>query len=291
MMPQPQLNRKSIRSLPVDRYGFFVDPSQGGIPSNLIRVINPQKQDIRLENARLEKWCHMLANWKEYTTKKQSKLKQRIRKGIPDAVRGEVWPLLLGSSELQSRKASLYQNLLHRGRSSLDETIGRDINRTFPKHVLFCDAAGEGQKSLFRVLHAYSLEDGEVGYCQGMGFISALALSYIPEDPTFYFLYTLLNNRKHNLRKLYLPGMGMVHQHVYQFWELMKIYCPKIVKHFDGENMHPTMFATQWFVTIFLYSFPFHFVARIWDAFLNEGWKIVFRVAIAIMKVNESKLS
>ena len=42
--------------------------------------------------------------------------------------------------------------------------------------------AGKGQDSLRRVLCAYSLYDEEVGYCQGLGFITAMFLTYMPEE-------------------------------------------------------------------------------------------------------------
>eukprot|EP00952_Eustigmatos_sp_NYUAD-ZCMA_P014122 55401-Eustigmatos_ZCMA.PRE.1 len=35
-----------------------------------------------------------------------------------------------------------------------------------------------GQSRLRRVLHAYSRIDPEVGYCQGMGFVTAMLLTY-----------------------------------------------------------------------------------------------------------------
>lgn len=39
-------------------------------------------------------------NWNHFCAKKHAKVKQRVRKGIPDAVRGLTWQLLAGSREL-----------------------------------------------------------------------------------------------------------------------------------------------------------------------------------------------
>ncbi len=47
--------------------------------------------------------------------------------------------------------------------------------------------------------------------------------------------------------------------------------------------------CSQWFITIFTYNFPFAAVVRIWDAFLLEGWKVVFRVALSLLKLHERK--
>lgn len=45
----------------------------------------------------------------------------------------------------------------------------------------------------------------------------------------------------------------------------------------------------QWFVTVFTNNFPFDTVVRIWDAFLNEGWKVTFRVALALLQLSHGE--
>ena len=47
------------------------------------------------------------------------------------------------------------------------------------------------------------------------------------------------------------------------------------------------MFGSKWFMTLFSYDFPFVSLVRIWDIFLFEGWKIVYRIALATLKLNE----
>lgn len=77
----------------------------------------------------------------------------------------------------------------------------RDISRTFPKHMLFREKLGFGyfvfktnncliivlktknsQKSLYRILRAYCTYNKKIGYCQGMGFITAFLLNYYDEE-------------------------------------------------------------------------------------------------------------
>lgn len=45
-------------------------------------------------NARIEKWRKMLPEIPRLLTKGDSKLKSRLRKGIPSGLRMLVWPLL-----------------------------------------------------------------------------------------------------------------------------------------------------------------------------------------------------
>ena len=50
------------------------------------------------------------------------------------------------------------------------------------------------------------------------------------------------------------------------------------------------MYATQWLLTQYTSSFRFDLVTKLWDCFLYEGWKITYRVMLAILKSNQSKL-
>jgi len=50
------------------------------------------------------------------------------------------------------------------------------------------------------------------------------------------------------------------------------------------------MYATQWLLTQYTSSFNFDLVLRIWDAFLGEGWKIIYRVMLALLSQSQAKL-
>ena len=43
-------------------------------------------------------------------------------------------------------------------------------------------------------------------------------------------------------------------------------------------------------MTLFSIYFPFDTVVRIWDIYLVEGRKTLFRIALAILKINEKEL-
>lgn len=171
-----------------------------------------------------------------------------------------------------------------------EETIARDIGRTFPRHYLFNERDSMGQCALMNVLKAYSLHDPEVGYCQGMGFLSAMFLSYMPEEQSFWHLVACLNHKRYDMADLYRPRMPKVPEVIFIFEGLMQTHMPQLAAHLENEGLHPTMYLTQWFITLFTYNFPFDFVTRVWDCFLYEGWKVIFRVSLALMKHSQSEL-
>lgn len=78
--------------------------------------------------------------------------------------------------------------------SQVVDEIGRDVNRTFPSHKQFQEG-GPGQEALRRVLQRYAILDPAIGYCQGMGFLTALLLQYLHEHDAFYALVSLMNVR------------------------------------------------------------------------------------------------
>lgn len=273
-------------SRPVDRFGFIKPES-----SNSPEALNRSKSafEFEREERRVRKWRKMIgaggSDWKHYVRRKPHVVKRRVRKGIPDCLRGLVWQLISGSRDLLLMNPGVYEQLVIYETSASELDIIRDISRTFPSHVFFQQRHGPGQRSLYNVLKAYSVYDRDVGYVQGMGFIAGLLLLYMSEEDAFWLLVALLKGAVHApMEGLYLSGLPLVQQYLFQFDNLVKEHLPKLGDHFAQETINPSMYASQWFITVFSYSFPFHLALRIWDVFLYEGVKVVFRVGLALLK-------
>merc|ERR1712154_320322 len=70
----------------------------------------------------------------------------------------------------------------------------------------------------------------------------------------------------------------------------MHKFMPKVHAHIASMDIVPALYASKWFITIFCYEFPFDAVFRIWDIYLHEGIKFIFRVSLALIKMNEDKI-
>eukprot|EP00164_Ancoracysta_twista_P007120 GFYU01010055.1.p1 GENE.GFYU01010055.1~~GFYU01010055.1.p1 ORF type:complete len:400 (+),score=74.13 GFYU01010055.1:145-1344(+) len=267
-----------------DRYGFLFESAE-------VEAEYEQERNhvIRKESHRLTKWLEMVhTDWDKYKRKNPVKVKRRIRKGIPDRLRGLVWQSISKSRDFVTQNPGLYQSLLLKETSAMEADIHRDISRTFPKHVFFRERDGMGQRSLFNVLRAYSIHDPVVGYCQGMGFITALLLLYMSEEDAFWMLVCLM--QRYNMTGLYKPGLPQLTLYLEVFGDLTRIYFPQLSMHFEANGITTDMFASQWFITVFTYNFPFATVIRVWDIYLNEGIKMVFRVGLGLLKLLQEDL-
>lgn len=121
-----------------------------------------------------------------------------------------------------------------------------------------------------------------------MGFIVALMLTYMDEESAFWMVHALMN--KYEMEGYYVKDFPELKRSFYKLLRLMKKHTPKVYELFKNKEIYPSMYASQWFITIFAVNFKFEILVRIFDVFLLEGEKIFYRIALAILKMNEDKL-
>ncbi|KAI8382426.1 rab-GTPase-TBC domain-containing protein [Blakeslea trispora] len=229
-------------------------------------------------------WANMIDD-PQCLNKNNRDLIQHIRLGIPPSVRGMVWQLLAKSRD--EALVERYMNLLKLD-SPYDKMIQRDLARTFPGHTYFKDTDGQGQEGLYNVVRAYSSYDNEVGYCQGLAFIVGPMLLNMSEEDAFCILIQLMN--QHGLRGHFTPEMDGLQLRLYQFDALVQEYLPHVARHLKQQGVNSTMYASQWFLTLFAYKFPFNLVFRIYDVIFAEGISVIFKFAIALLKRNQTTI-
>ncbi|XP_061534586.1 EVI5-like protein isoform X1 [Phycodurus eques] len=230
-------------------------------------------------------WGRIVNEWEEWRRKKDKLLKELIRKGIPHHFRAIVWQLLGNATDMPVKNQ--YSELLKMS-SPCEKLIRRDIARTYPEHEFFKGQDSLGQEVLFNVMKAYSLVDREVGYCQGSAFIVGLLLMQMPEEEAFCVFVRLM--QEYRLRELFKPSMAELGLCIYQFEYLLQEQLPELNVHFRSQSFHTSMYASSWFLTLFLTFLPLPVATRIFDIFMYEGLEIIFRVGMAILQYNQTDL-
>ncbi|ORZ09824.1 rab-GTPase-TBC domain-domain-containing protein [Absidia repens] len=228
-----------------------------------------------------EFWTSVVCDFDQ--VQKSKTLPSQVQKGVPPPLRGMVWQLLSNSKTLDEQ----YIDLL-RTSSPYDKMIQRDLARTFPDHTYFKDQGGVGQEGLYNVIRAYSVYDTEVGYCQGLAFIVGPLLLNMPDEEAFCVLIRLMSS--YGLRGHFTPNMEGLHLRLYQFDCLVADHLPHISRHFKRLDIDATMYASQWFMTLFAYKFPLELVFRIYDMMFAQGLEAVLKFALALLKRNETHL-
>uniref|UniRef100_A0A7S3ZD37 Rab-GAP TBC domain-containing protein n=2 Tax=Lotharella globosa TaxID=91324 RepID=A0A7S3ZD37_9EUKA len=230
------------------------------------------------------KWASMVGKWDKYKEKldQNNKVKKRVRLGIADSVRASIWPRLCNADVMLEKFPGLYQKLLTKKLKQKDEEqLHKDLHRTDPRNIIFYNK-GLGQESLYNVLKAYCLYDPKVGYCQGMGALAGLLLTYVPEETAFWMMVRLMSDRKYACAGLYSPGFPELFKHMAMHDKLLYRHDKKLYKCLQAKHVQTGIYAFRWYQGRF-YEFPKELFIRVMDIFLLEGRKIVFRVALYLL--------
>ncbi|XP_041646797.1 EVI5-like protein isoform X1 [Cheilinus undulatus] len=271
-----ETDSKSLRSM---------NGSRRNSGSSLVSSSSASSNLSHLEEDTWILWGRIVNEWEEVRKKKEKQLKDLVRKGVPHHFRAIVWQLLCNAQNMPIKDQ--YSELLKKT-SPCEKLIRRDIARTYPEHEFFKEKDSLGQEVLFNVMKAYSLVDREVGYCQGSAFIVGLLLMQMPEEEAFCVFVKLMQD--YRLRELFKPSMAELGLCMYQFECMIQEQLPDLHMHFQAQSFHTSMYASSWFLTIFLTSFPLPVATRIFDIFMCEGLEIVFRVGLAILQMNQTEL-
>ncbi|XP_020945873.1 ecotropic viral integration site 5 protein homolog isoform X7 [Sus scrofa] len=271
-----ETDSKSLRS---------VNGSRRNSGSSLVSSSSASSNLSHLEEDSWILWGRIVNEWEEVRKKKEKQVKELVRKGIPHHFRAIVWQLLCSAQSMPIKDQ--YSELL-KMTSPCEKLIRRDIARTYPEHNFFKEKDSLGQEVLFNVMKAYSLVDREVGYCQGSAFIVGLLLMQMPEEEAFCVFVKLMQD--YRLRELFKPSMAELGLCMYQFECMIQEHLPELFVHFQSQSFHTSMYASSWFLTIFLTTFPLPIATRIFDIFMSEGLEIVFRVGLALLQMNQAEL-
>uniref|UniRef100_A0A665UG25 TBC1 domain family member 10A-like n=1 Tax=Echeneis naucrates TaxID=173247 RepID=A0A665UG25_ECHNA len=241
-------------------------------------------EDIPIEvlRQREAKWLDMLNSWDKWMAKKHKKVKERCQKGIPPSLRGRAWLYLTGGKVKREQNKGRFQELDNQpGDPKWVDIIERDLHRQFPFHEMFAARGGHGQQDLFRVLKAYTLYRPEEGYCQAQAPVAAVLLMHMPAEDAFWVLVQICEK--------YLPGYYSTGLEAIQLdgeilYALLRRVSPVAHRHLKNHKLEPILYMTEWFMCAFSRTLPWASVLRVWDMFLCEGVKILFRVGLVLLK-------
>ncbi|CAG0879469.1 unnamed protein product [Darwinula stevensoni] len=223
-------------------------------------------------------------------------VKLLLRSGIPLEKRRIVWSHLIRARlpGIQEKLESKYYHQLlgtftgHTRMDPVAKQIELDLVRTLPNNRHYESLDSDGIPRLRRVLLAFSLHHPDIGYCQGLNRVAAIALLFLSEEEAFWCLVHIV---EHLLPPEYYSRTllgAQVDQRVLK--ELVGEKMPALHHHLERHCVDLSLFTFNWFLCIFVDNIPVRTYLRIWDTFLYEGSKVLFRYALAILRLVEPEL-
>ncbi|KAF9275163.1 hypothetical protein BGZ74_004099 [Mortierella antarctica] len=274
---------------------------------------------IPIMERRRQKWAIFMNDSHGQLPPRSAKLKRYIRKGIPPALRGEAWFHYSGAEDKCKANPGLFKKLVAqakaRGSSNEHaEVIERDLHRTFPENINFKSQITQQQdggsqlstdnvpaiQSLRRVLLAFSLHCPTIGYCQSLNYIAGMLLLFMNEEHSFWTLAVIIQNfLPEGMYDVTMEGanidqavlMTLVMERLPGIWAKFSGGATSVEMD-EGPGLPTvTLVTSHWFLTLFINILPVESILRVWDCFFYEGRKILFRIALTILRQHEAEIS
>ncbi|CAP33604.2 Protein CBG15140 [Caenorhabditis briggsae] len=250
-------------------------------------IISSPQLDPKVLRRREKKWIQMLDNWRYFMDEKFELVKARCRKGIPPSLRGRAWKYLCGATfqmEVSANRFVFDYCVKQAGDPKWNEDIQKDLSRQFPEHEMFARVGkfgNNGKNDLFDLLKAWTVLHPEEGYCQGQAPIAAVLLMHMPVRDAFYCFVQICHKY---LPGYYSSGLEAVQVDGDILVKMLKEKSKLTYRHFKQNGVDPALYMIEWFMCVFCRTLPWPTVLRVWDMFLCEGVKILFKVSLILLK-------
>uniref|UniRef100_A0A8C1LBW2 TBC1 domain family, member 2 n=1 Tax=Cyprinus carpio TaxID=7962 RepID=A0A8C1LBW2_CYPCA len=281
-----------------DEYGFKIAMDYKVEDLKLLAKI--QALEIRSQNLLNQEECdgpllarcaQLLFGRPEGELTSSTELKNLLRTGLPREYRARVWRFMIQSrnKSLKERHPDRYQELCEKSRTSphlVPRQIQLDLDRTLTSNQYFSPPSSTLIQKLERVLQAFSWQNPTIGYIQGLNRLAAIALLVLQdEEDAFWCLVVVVDYiMPHNYYTNDLVGC-QADQRVLK--DLMSEKLPRLTAHLEALKVDVSLITVEWFLVLFVESLPTRILFKVWDAFLYEGIKVIFRYALALFKYKE----
>lgn len=236
----------------------------------------------------------ILPNWK--SAMYESRTKEIIwNKGVPPRDRGRIWSLSIGNALACGRET--YTIALDRARKAFSSSDGNaaniaqvieaDIDETLTSLSIF-QKGGPYHEDLRDLLHAFTFYRTDIGYVRGINCIAAMLLVNMSSPEAFVCLVNLLNRRC--LLAFCTDDRPAMQGYFRIFASMFTEQMSTLSKHFTDIRLQPSHFLPTWFITLFTHHLPLDVTARLLDIYFLEDDSILFRGAIACLRVLEARL-
>ena len=193
-------------------------------------------------------------------------------------LRNFTWNKLLAAHMREIDYFAFLNKIKLAAKDDIEEVIALDVARSYQNSEIV------PSESLKNVLSVYAFYNKGVGYCQGMNYIAGTILfHYRNEEASLKVMVALIE--KFHMSDLFENDLPKLKMFFYQLDRLISIRLPDLHEQFKQLSVTSGHFCSPWFITLFashLQSKP-EILASIWDLFIFDGWKTVFKAAIVIL--------
>ena len=227
--------------------------------------------------------CQVNKKFNEYTsTQIAFKTKHNIIHNRSISVK--LWEtLLFPQSSLTNVELHTTYNTYMNAHSLYKEQIIKDLKRTQPNNKATLTLT-----KLQNVLNAYASFNGQIGYAQGMNFITAkLFHKYESEVTVFHALDALICLL--NFKQV----IGIHHEiakHLSSAGRAIERNVPRLFAYLNRNGINHEIFTANWIITLFSTALDNDVLYLVWDFIIIYKWKFIYCFIAGVLKVYEDDI-
>lgn len=220
----------------------------------------------------------------------KSKRKIFLRQGVPDPWRAGMWKTMTGASAMLTERPNQYEEVLE---DVFKGVVPKEVPETtvptfggnglLKEHLLSLD---EQLVGVHRLMIAVSNRFPNIGFCPVLPDLLAVFIRYMPEREVYAMAHCMLERAVRDEDYLW-TNKTRAGLFVKNFKGVLKKHFSEMSKLLDKLKVDIDSIAILWFNRFFFGSAPYSVVLRLIDCFLNEGNKVMYRVAIGLLKAIE----
>lgn len=215
--------------------------------------------DIETSEDGISAWQQALDNWprSQYTRK----LKLMTRKGIPSKLRGECWSKAIANTlqltpQLFTLLLTRAQNLEGENRDANGAAlIPLDLSRTLNSLQVF-QREQPLHQAVSDVLEAFAVFRPDIGYVQGMAYLTAMMALHLSPYKTFECFANIIC-KSEILRVFYLFDLEGIQEYYRIFEFFLAKKAPKVAEKFTLMAITPDIYLLDWIYTLFSRALSF----------------------------------
>ncbi|XP_067123152.1 GTPase-activating protein skywalker-like [Centruroides vittatus] len=208
---------------------------------------------------------------------------------IDHPIRKELWPLLCVHYGKENFLEGFYEETLEEVLGSHGGTPSSLPSFVDPSYCMNYFLNNAGKKKTMRVMCAIYRTHPEIVYSPLIYPLSSLLMHYMNEERVFYCISNLITSNT----KDFISQTRNTHEEIaYVMQKLTKKFAKAAYNQLknefkENETMQKVFSKWQWWI---FKSLPFQYLVRVMDCFLLDGYKALFRMALAIL-VSHNKYS
>ena len=225
-----------------------------------------------------------------YKHKEHKTFVDLVANGSPESIRYLLW-MIIADIPLHECD-SIYDCLINNSNNNnepidpkSEDQIKKDLHRTYFHN----ESPTEDQLTdLYNLLKLFSLQDKDIGYCQGMNFIAKFILKVTSYNTTnaFYLMTYVFSH----ISGYFQNDFPLLSLNLYIFNLFFQKYLPKLNEHFITLEIPDEIWIGKWFQTLFTICLPFDETCRIWDALFAYGFDFIIPFSLSLLKQIEIDL-